>query len=670
MTRERVESTARALGWAVLAFVGQAAVLVLTHAGRTVGYQHFDPLRAGSGLPSVAAGLLTAQTALVLVVAFSRRVEIMRVVRELLPGWRLPFVMIAFVLLSATVSREPMVYVVELMLGALMQMVQLATVVFAVVTLPSARISAFRRIVDSVLGRESDDVPSGSATFDRFVIIAAVWTTAVAYLLAVVSYQRHPHVPDEVVYLLHARYFAAGALSMPAPPVPEAFNIDLMTYDPTRWFSPVPPGWPAMLAVGAWLDAPWLVNPLLGGINVVLAYAVLREVYTRRTARLVVLLMCASPWVLFMAMNLMPHTFSLTCALVAALGVSRMRRGGSLLWAVAGGAALGVLSLIRPLEAAAAAALLGLWSLRARWRGVPLIPSALLTLSAAAVGALNLPYNKALTGNARRFPIMDYTDRMYGKDLNELGFGPNRGLGWSGLDPFPGHGLRDVVVNSNVNLTQLNVELLGWSCGSALVILVLLASGRLRRTDWQMLAIIATIIVIHAFYWFSGGPDFGPRYWWLIVVPCLALAARGLEEANLDVRATGARGGSLEVATLFAALALVVFVPWRATDKYFHYRGMRPDVRALDAERHFGPSLVLIRGNRHPDYHSAAIYNPLDLNEPVPVYARDLGKESRAKLLAAYPDRRVWILEGPSVTGDSFRVVAGPLNTSQVLALP
>ena len=69
---------------------------------------------------------------------------------------------------------------------------------------------------------------------------------------------------------------------------------------------------------------------------------------------------------------------------------------------------------------------------------------AVLTL----VGAINLPYNRALTGNPRTFPVMAYFDRIFGPGSNALGFGANRGFNWSsGLDPYPGHGVRDVLVN-------------------------------------------------------------------------------------------------------------------------------------------------------------------------------------------------------------------------------
>src|SRR5690606_38953149 len=166
---------------------------------------------------------------------------------------------------------------------------------------------------------------------------------------------------------------------------------------------------------------------------------------------------------------------------------------------------------------------------------------------------------------------MEYMNATFGPGANDLGFGPNPGSGWEGLDPLPGHGPVDVLINANFNLFQTNTELLGWATGSLLPILLLLLVGRLRRPDAWMLACIAMVIGIHSLYYFSGGPDFGARYWYLILVPCLALAARGIETA---CERAGAEGGGRVVAGVSALVltALLVFVPWRAADKYVHYR--------------------------------------------------------------------------------------------------
>ena len=48
-----------------------------------------------------------------------------------------------------------------------------------------------------------------------------------------------------------------------------------------------------------------------------------------------------------------------------------------------------------------------------------------------------------------------------------------------------------------------------------------------------MLAVIAVIVGLHCFYWFSGGPDFGARYWYLVLIPCIVLAVRGLDVLSM-----------------------------------------------------------------------------------------------------------------------------------------
>ncbi len=646
--------------WAALALVGQGAVLALVDAGNLVAYQHLRTwYELGDGVGGLALFVLVGQGAALL--AWGRGVWT-RVARGAVRGWwgwRLGAVVVVFVLTSATLSRDVSDYLGELLLASLFQGLQLWSVAAAAAAVPSDRMAvAGGRLARVVHGPEG-------ASSGRLPWVLALWTVAVAGLLSWFAYQRHPHVPDEVVYILHARYFAAGMLELPLPPAMPAFDLDLMTVDATRWFSPVPPGWPAILALGVLVGAPWLVNPVLGGLAVVLTHASVREIYQDRVvARLSTILLATSPWFLFMSMNFMTHTLTLVAALLAAWCTARLVRGGGWGWAVAGGIGIGLVALNRPLEGLVVAGLLGLWSLVAS--GSPIrtcvARTGVLAAVTLAVVSVTLPYNQRFTGRALHFPIMDYTDRVYGTGTNAMGFGPNRGLGWPGLDPFPGHGLIDVLVNGNLNAFQVNVELLGWGVGSLLVIALLAFGARKTTADWMMIAAIAAVVGAHSFYWFSGGPDFGARYWYLILVPALALAARGLLELGRQDR-SGLR--IWPAAALVVVGTVVVFLPWRAIDKYHHYRGMRPDVRELALEVGFGDdALVLVRGERHPDYASAAIYNPLDLSGPGPLYAWDRDDETRRAVLGAYPERRVWIVEGPTVSGAGFRVVAGPLDPS------
>jgi hypothetical protein len=653
-----------AAAWMGLTILSWGAWLQLINAPNGVAYQHLE-LHAGTLIRAIAIGILVLQLAALATLGREHVGALARWCLDNLKPAIIAVMVLLLVMPAAVPSADPLVYATELIVASALQVMAIFTLVAAVRSADRSTWEGAERIVSSVLGPGESP---GPRRVDGWVMRVAAGVVLVAALLSWFAYEAHPHVPDEVIYLLHARYLAEGMLTMPLPPVPAGFNLDLMHYEATRWYSPVPPGWPMVLAIGAWAGVPWLVNPLLGGVAVVLTYLVLGHITSRRETRLTTLVLASSPWFLLMSANLMTHTATLVFALAGALGVAIARERGSWLAPLIGGLGVGLTALVRPLEGLVTALLLGFWSLGARGRRFRLAPSVALVVGTLATGLLDRPYNKLLTGSSSEFPIMAYINKYYVPGSNDLGFGANRGLGWGGLDPFPGHGPVDVVVNAALNTAQWNVELLGWPVGAVVIVALVftLGSGRRRPSDWWFLTAIAAVVGAHTFYWFSGGPDFGARYWYLILVPCCALAARGL--TLLDELPGSERRGRVAARTTALVLmgaALLVYVPWRAAGKYRHYRGMRADVRHLAREHNFGRSLVLVRGARHPDYASAATYNPIDLHADAPIYAWDASAEIREELLRAYPDRTVWILDGPSLTKDGFRVVAGPLSPEE-----
>lgn len=181
-----------------------------------------------------------------------------------------------------------------------------------------------------------------------------------------------------------------------------------------------------------------------------------------------------------------------------------------------------------------------------------------------------------------------------------------------------------------------------------------------------MVVAIGAVVGLYSLYWFAGGPDFGPRYWFLILLPAIALTARGLDSLG---RLVGVKPGDsigygrvgIAVAAL-VGMALLNFFPWRAVDKYYRYWGMTPEIRELLVTQNFDNGLILVRGASQPDFTSAMTYNPLDLRSQRPIFAHDSSPEVRKRLLAAYADRPVWILDGPTRTGNRYRIVAGPLT--------
>ena len=662
MTSPNERSTQRLLAWLVLLIAGQAAALLLIRAGRIVSYQHYevDALWA-TGTRQIAIAILVLQGIAVLyglrhawrdLAAWARRhmsLAMMLVILGVLG------------IVSAAPSLSPRTYAEELVLAFGIQLIALGNVVCLARSAPDSLLATWQSLCDRWLGSDTDHEPVPGRFFDRTALTAALWTLAVTLVLVVVVYQRIPHVPDEIVYMLQARYFAAGQIALPPPPVPPAFDVDLMYLDDVRWFSPVPPGWPALLAIGAAARIPWIVDPLLAALAVLLTHAVLREIYPPRVARGATVLLAVSPWLLFLGMSFMTHVATLVFALAAALGIARARRTGAWLPALLGGLAVGVVSLIRPLEGLAVALILGFWSLGARGRRFRLAPSVTLVVGTVIAAAIVRPYNAVLTGSASRFPIMMYVNKYYAPGANDLGFGANRGLGWGALDPFPGHGARDVVVNALLNSFTINVELFGWATGSLGIAFLLLALKEKLRGDWWMLATVFGVAGIHSFYWFSGGPDFAGRYWFLTIVPLCALTASGARRLATEAPPGSARARiSLGIAALSIA-AMLTFMPWRGVNKYWHFRRIEPGMARLAEAKGMGGGLVLVRGPRHPDYHGAAIYNSLDLRAPGTVFAWDRTRETRAAALRAYPDRQVWYVDGPTVTKRGYELSAGPL---------
>jgi hypothetical protein len=647
--------------WFSLGLIGQAVALQLIDAGTAIHYQHYGGLDTLLAEKPLAVLFVGAQTILVTVALAARFNSIRAWLRRTFRVWQLVALLAVFAFSSAALSRDVSAYAAEVIGATFLQLVNLGNVVLMVWALPATAALTLRQRVQRVIG-QSD---AAEFSLDRFAVLAAIWVTVVSALLAIFSYEQHPHIADEVAYWLHARFLAAGALTLPAPAVPQAFEVYLMQFRDGQWFAATPPGWPALLSLGVRLGAAWLVNPLLGGINVLLAYLFIQELYDRKMARWVVLLLCVSPWFLFMNMNFMTHTFTLTCALAAGVLVAWAKRQQRIVWALLAGGFAGMGSLIRPLDGLIVAALLGLWILGAkgmRWRIWLLTAFALGTI---LVGAVVLPYNLALTGKATVFPLNAYLDEQFGPGKNDLGFGENRGYGWA-LQPFPGHSPLGAVVNTALNIFSLNTELFGWSIGSLWLLTVFLVSGEMRRRDVLMLAVILLTIVFFAFYWYSGGPDFGARYWYIVLIPCIVLSLRGMQVlqaklARAPNESSAAVGAVMLAVVVLSGLSLVNYVPWRALDKYHHYLGMRPDVLALAETHQFGASLVLIRGESFPDYASTIVYNPLDLASNQPIYAWERDDSVARALRAAYPNRPVWIVDGPTRTQSGYRVIAGPL---------
>jgi hypothetical protein len=658
-------------GWIALAFAGQACSLQLIEAGPNIrlhlfyGWQDF--LKTWHGIFLI---LLAVQGVIVFWGAwntFLRKDAVRKVLGKLI-AWpeALALLVIAIygcVTIAPGVAQafvhggflgQAVLHASKVVLGLALLGVGTLNLALAAATLPGNVIENLRARWEN---SERRWLPWA----------AALWVVAVSSFIAVFVYDGMPHIADEMGHIFQAKYLSIGRLYLPPPVDAKALVVPFQLVEGSKWFSSPQIGGAVFLALGYRLGVPWLINPLLGGVTVLLAHIFLRRVYNRKLADAAALLIAASPWVLFLSASVMPHATALALALLGMVGVERARNVRSILWAGVAGLSIGGVLHVRPLEAVIVAAVMGVWWLSAGWKKLSVAALAATVLTGCFMTALLLGYNKMMVGNPLVMPINRFCDLEKYPGANRLGFGPDVGnFGWVGLDALPGHGPIDVVMNTNQNLQLLNFETFGWACGS-LIFVILLGVWRKFRGDGVMWGLVLATWAALSFYWFSGGPDFGARYWYLMLVPVAALTVRGAEEFAARLRAagattaTGARTGAfLLLATVLGTLNLL---PWRSLDKYHNYRGIVPDVRSLARQYNFGRSLVFIRGREWPDYDSALPFNPPRFDPDVPgtIYARDLGPESVARLRAYYSDRPVWVVAGPTETKAGFQVIEGPL---------
>ncbi|MFZ0544452.1 MAG: glycosyltransferase family 39 protein [Candidatus Promineifilaceae bacterium] len=186
-----------------------------------------------------------------------------------------------------------------------------------------------------------------------------VWLVAFVMLGAAVfitidALEQIPHVQDSVTFLFQAELLAKGRLFAPAPQLPEFFKQEFLTVQNGRWFGQYPPGFALVLALGVLMKLPWLVNPLLSAVTVVLLYKLGALLFSRKVGLLAAVLALFSPYYLLMSGSFMVHPAELFWTVLFLLGWCYWLKGGrSLWWLVGAGMALGMVLLTRQVTAVA-----------------------------------------------------------------------------------------------------------------------------------------------------------------------------------------------------------------------------------------------------------------------------------------------------------------------------
>ncbi len=171
-----------------------------------------------------------------------------------------------------------------------------------------------------------------------------------------------PMSGDEYAYLTQAKIMAQGRLYVPSHPLKQFFHCDYMVNN-GKYFACYPLGAAFFIFLGELLGVPWLANPIVGSLSLVVIYYLLKELINIQIARYGVyfILFCN----FFPAMNsgYLSHTASLffiSCWFYLFLTCIKRKQ---VLRAFGAGICLGGAAFTRPLTALALSSPIMLWEL-------------------------------------------------------------------------------------------------------------------------------------------------------------------------------------------------------------------------------------------------------------------------------------------------------------------
>ena len=111
------------------------------------------------------------------------------------------------------------------------------------------------------------------------IFIISILGLLLSVLLCGIYFQFSYFEPDTVSYLFQAKLFAAGKLSVPAPPEHGFSSSPHINVLNGKWYSKYPFGNALMLMFGVFISAPWLIPALATGGALLLLYLFVKEIY-------------------------------------------------------------------------------------------------------------------------------------------------------------------------------------------------------------------------------------------------------------------------------------------------------------------------------------------------------------------------------------------------------
>jgi hypothetical protein len=449
----------------------------------------------------------------------------------------------------------------------------------------------------------------------KLIISAAFFFEAL--LVYFVLTQRYPISGDDYSYLYQAKLFAAGKLWAqdplydPSLPFYDCVETYCFRDDQGHRFSKYAPGWPAILALGVRLGAPWLVNPLLGALLVFLMLEYTERRFGKEHVRVLALLVTLCFFLSYYAASCRAH---ISCALFIfsaflLYDFAEKRSDSAKPWLFGAGAMLGYSAMIRYVD----------WIPLALWISISLIwrkrftDTILFGIGFVLLASGNLVYDTLLSGNPLQVPTAIH---------RVAGTGDRLIASWRGF-----------------LVTTLRVANLLWVFPPVTLLAVFWRRYRPPFEVKMYVVLFLMVIAIYFFYPFSaGGP--GPRYF-LAYFPFLILAVTNISQRLCrDSSIAGRHIWNLALVSLI--ICNLLFMAKEAYTMYWR-RDFDRTVRQVNGEK----NIFLLKTGAYKTEAGDLTRNPPALSSADNLYFTWCEKSERDELLKRFPNYTVFVYEYP-----------------------
>jgi 4-amino-4-deoxy-L-arabinose transferase-like glycosyltransferase len=453
---------------------------------------------------------------------------------------------------------------------------------------------------------------------------------------------------DESAYRFMAELLASGRLYAESPPMKLFFDRAFMIND-GKFYSQYFLGWPALLAPGAALGVPSLMNPLYSALTVPPIFLTLRSLGGRRSGMIGAIVFLSAPLLQFGAATQLSHTSCLFALAWTTYFAIRIYTGDDKWWLHSALAtSFSVAFLVRPSSALALGIpLLAIWlfslsSLHGSARRNALAAFAAPALGFAAVFfAINMLQNGGFTSLAYQRAVQYARENGF-RFAAWNWFPKDRTLAMS----FGPIGL--AAAQTGVSLTRLNYALFGWP----LAFVFLPFAGWRSHRSWIPWSMLISFAATH-FYMRNGGIDtFGPVHYLESALPVILLTALGITRLTSWLRAVRSTGLAQVVsarAPLALCLGLIIasglgYMPVRAMalNEVGAVTGLPQRTARAELEE---PTVVFVQRPFIPSKCSQTNHflywrpnNDPDLQNPI-LWVNHLTVEHDKKLMELYPHR-------------------------------